>query len=93
MIIITEEVEKTASWVRHNFHTSDQGFIEAVNQAGPDETILHISTTGNIKDRDYSFLVTLPCEDILQTLVNHPSRDMKFSVHLLPRPILFRVTG
>ena len=93
MIIVTEEVKETASWVRQNFRTSDQGLIEAVNQAGPHETILHISTTRNVKDHSCSFLVKLPCEDILQTLLNHPPRDVEFSVQLVPRSILFRVTG
>jgi len=93
LVFQADEVEQAASWIRKNFHCTDHDLLETINRARPDQSILLLSPTVNPQDWCYSFVVDQPSDEILQLLINQPPPDISFSVRLLPRMILFRVTG
>lgn len=93
LIIRTCHTGSVVEWLKDNLPIMKYEIRDAMNMAGPDQTVVLVSTTWKVEDTNFSFVADRVPEEIMQIMFNGGDLPVDVTVRLLPRFIHFRVTG
>jgi hypothetical protein len=96
MVASTESDENMAQWIMDELPSIQHDLYECYDLAGPYQTVLHISSSHEMADSNYSFIINRSAEEVMEILINgitSKALSEDINIRLLPRFLFFRITG